>query len=211
MRNLKVDSIEVVDNDATSKSVNVKYTEFENVQLTLSYKFFSDGMVTIAMEMDAAESTPDMIRFGVELGVPSLYSNTTFYGRGPFENYIDRKRAAKMGEYTLATSDLFFNYVQPQESGNRSDVESLTLSRGTSKKGQFQVHGAPSFNFSAWEYSAENIETAKHPYELQATGYYTLNIDQEQAALAGTLSDVLPHYELKAGKRKFEFTFGTVK
>ncbi len=211
MRNLKVDSIETVENDATSKCVNVKYATFEDVQLTLSYNFFSDGMVTVAMEMDAAESTPDIIRFGVELGVPSLFSNTTFYGRGPFENYIDRKRAAKMGEYTLSTSDLFFNYVQPQESGNRSDVEWLTLSRGTSKKSQFKVIGSPSFNFSAWEYAAENIETAKHPYELQATGYYTINIDQEQAALAGTLSEVLPKYELKAGKRKFEFTFGAVK
>lgn len=211
MRNLKVDSIETVENDATSKCVNVKYATFEDVQLTLSYNFFSDGMVTVAMEMDAAESTPDIIRFGVELGVPSLFSNTTFYGRGPFENYIDRKRAAKMGEYTLSTSDLFFNYVQPQESGNRSDVEWLTLSRGTSKKSQFKVIGSPSFNFSAWEYAAENIETAKHPYELQATGYYTINIDQEQAALAGTLSEVLPKYELKTGKRKFEFTFGAVK
>ncbi|MFR9557321.1 MAG: hypothetical protein SNJ35_07080, partial [Rikenellaceae bacterium] len=60
-------------------------------------------------------------------------------------------------------------------------------------------------------YTAEAIQKARHPYELEEAGFYTVNIDLEQAALAGTLSNILPHYELKAGEYKFEFMFGITK
>ncbi|MFR9503881.1 MAG: glycoside hydrolase family 2 TIM barrel-domain containing protein [Rikenellaceae bacterium] len=205
---LSVESVEVsTAGDNKSVTIDVVYKPVDQTKLALSYTVYSDGMVATTMDLDAAASAPDMMRFGMQMGVPLTYATTSFYGCGPFENYIDRKRAAKVGEYTIPTDELFYQYVQPQESGNRSDVEWMSMSNG-SKKGIFTIVGDPKFNFSAWAYSAKNIEDAKHPYELTPSGFYTINIDQQQAALAGTLSNILPHYELKAGKRSFSFMFG---
>ncbi len=208
---LDVQSVEVVASEENKEiSVIVEYKPLKQSSLTVSYVIYSDGMVSMTLDLDAGKSAPDMMRFGVELGVPLSYENTTFYGRGPFENYIDRKRAAKVGEYTIPTSELFFNYIQPQESGNRSDVEWVAMS-GKDKKATLKIVGAPLINFSAWQFAAQNIDEAKHPYELTPLEHYIVNIDQRQAALAGTLSSILPKYEMEAGKRSFTFTFGLTK
>lgn len=72
--------------------------------------------------------------------------------------------------------------------------------------------GEPLFAFSALNYTWENLEDAKHPYDLTPTGYYTVNVDKYQAALAGTLSSILPHYELHSdGETTFEFMFNIAK
>ncbi len=211
-KSLEVESlVATASDDGRVVNIRVVYKRMNDTSLALQYGVFSDGLVSTSMELNAAESTPDILRFGMQMGVPYSYTSTAYYGRGPFENYIDRKRGAKVGEYVMATDDIFFNYVQPQESGNRSDVEWLTMSKLGDKRGVLRLEGAPSFNFSIWRYTAQNIEQAQHPYELEESGYYTLTVDQEQAALAGTLSSILPKYELKAGERKFEFMFGILK
>ncbi len=208
---LEVHSLDVTESD-DHKSVEIKvsYKPISNSTLAITYTIYSDGMVDVAMDLDAASAARDMVRFGMQMGIPESYATTTFYGRGPFENYIDRKRAAKVGEYTMPTADIFYNYVQPQENGNRSDVEWIKMSRDD-KKATLKVVGEPTLNFSAWLYTAADLQVAKHPYELTRNDYYTLNIDQQQAALAGTLSTILPHYEMKAGKRSFSFMFGVTK
>ncbi len=206
---LSVDSISSESaEDNKSVTVKVSYKPLSDSSLALSYTIFSDGMVSTTIDLDAAESVPDMMRFGMQMAIPLSYDNTTFYGRGPFENYMDRKRGAKVGEYSFDTEELFYSYVQPQESGNRSDVQWAKLTQSSNKKQSLQIVGEPEFNFSVWAYTASDIQHSKHPYELTEAGYYTVNIDQEQAALAGTLSEILPKYELKAGKRSFTFSFG---
>lgn len=209
---LEVESVDVaVAEDNKSIVVGVTYAPQSETSLSLSYTIYSDGMVNASIELDAAESTPDIMRFGMQMGIPLSYDNTTFYGRGPFENYMDRKRGAKVGEYSFATEDLFYSYVQPQENGNRCDVQWAKFTQSSNKKQSLSLVGDSEFNFSIWAYTASDLQESKHPYELTEAGFYTLNIDQEQAALAGTLSEILPKYELKAGKRSFSFSFGVTK
>ncbi|MFI3290090.1 MAG: glycoside hydrolase family 2 TIM barrel-domain containing protein [Rikenellaceae bacterium] len=205
---LVVESVDVVDNSSYA-IVSSKYKSHNGVDLTISYTIFSDGTVKCKMAMDAAEETPNFVRFGFKMGVPKSYSTTSFYARGPEENYIDRKCGAEVGEYTMATDDLFYNYAQPQETGNREDARWMKLS---SKSNSLKFTGSPLFSFSVLNYTWENLEEAKHPYDLEPTEHYNVNIDKYQAALAGTLSDILPHYELKSsGGHTFEFMFNITK
>ncbi len=203
-KQLAVEAISV-DEKGTSTIVAVKYRAAQGVALETTYEVFSDGMVDLRMAMDCEEGTPDVIRYGVTMGVPASYSQTTYYGFGPHENYIDRVSSAEVGEYDFATNDLFHNYVQPQESGNRMGVRWLDLK---SKANTMAFVGEEEFAFAVWQFSGENIDTATHPYELKPLGYYTVNIDLTQAALAGTLSSILPHYEIKAGGQNLQFRFG---
>ena len=175
----------------------------EDIGLTIDYRFLSDGQVIVIMNMDANKSLPSLVKFGMTMGVPKNYTKTTFYGKGPHENYRDRKRGAEVDEYTFKTDDLFTNYIFPQENGNRSEVKWLKLSEN--KKNSLVIKGSPEFGFSIWPYAAKNIQEAKHTYDLKEQGFYTLNLNLIQMSVNGTLSETLPQFVIPSGKYSFEF------
>ena len=201
---LKTDSITVINNDDGSKTVQVIRSSGDKLSLKTSYTFFGDGNVIVDLSMDADESLADLIRFGMTMGVPASLQKTQYYGRGPWENYDDRRRGGRIDQFELNTDDLYFNYIMPQESGNHTDTRWLKLTSVDQKTG-LMVTGSPAFSFSAWPYSAENIADAKHPYDLQPQGHYTLNIDLKQLGLGGTLSNTLPQYVIPAGQHELKF------
>ncbi|MFR9554232.1 MAG: glycoside hydrolase family 2 TIM barrel-domain containing protein [Rikenellaceae bacterium] len=202
---LQVENIEIQESD-NKVDVAVKYTPNSGAKLAIIYSIYSDGVVGVDMTMNGEKSVADIIRFGMAMGIPYSFDKTKYYGMGPFESYIDRSRSAEVSEYSFATDDLYYNYVMPQESGNRMGVRWASLS---GKDGELKITTDTKFAFSAWRYTAQNIEESKHPYDLEDGGYYTLNIDLTQAALAGTLSEILPQYEIKAqGERRLKFMFG---
>ena len=199
----KNSDVKVVESDRSIK-VNVRQNFENTVKLETMYTFFNDGRIVVKMDLDADKSLPYLIRYGVTMGVSETNKNTTFYGRGPWENYLDRKHGAEVDEYSFKTDNLFYNYIQPQENANRSDVRWLTLSSNSNKSG-IKIFGVPEFGFSIWPYSAANIEESKHPYDLKRQGFYTLNLDLIQMGVGGTLSETLPHYLIESGKYSFEF------
>jgi len=79
---------------------------------------------------------------------------------------------------------------------------------GADKKSGLMFRGMSTFGFSIWPYSAENIDTARHPFELEPQGFYTLNIDTVQAPVGGTLSGYLAQYLLNPGLYRYQFMFG---
>ncbi len=207
------DAIEVsnveINEKGSQTDVVVTYTKNKGVDLTICYSIFSDGAVGVDIIMKCESEVADIIRFGVSMGIPYSFVDANYYGKGPHENYIDRGRSAEVGEYSTKSDDIYYNYVMPQESGNRMGVRWLKLS---GKDGLMNISTDDEFAFSIWRYSHDNIDGAKHPYDLQDSGFYTLNIDKTQAALAGTLSDILPQYELKAeGEHRVRFIFNFKK
>ncbi|WP_298363540.1 glycoside hydrolase family 2 TIM barrel-domain containing protein [uncultured Lutibacter sp.] len=202
---LKTTSVKSNSNKNNEAVVTVK-KEFNNeVDLIINYTFLSDGRVVVKMDMDAKESLPGLIRFGMTMGVPNAYKHTKFYGKGPWENYIDRKRGTEVDEFTFKTDDLFYNYVLPQENANRSDVRWLKLATSSKAKTGLSIKGSPEFGFSIWPYSADNIAKAKHPFDLEKQGFYTLNLDLIHSSVNGTLSETLPQFIIHSGKYSFEF------
>ncbi|WP_010136708.1 glycoside hydrolase family 2 TIM barrel-domain containing protein [Ochrovirga pacifica] len=199
---LKTTQVDVSTGKSSAKVLVTKIYKDE-VKILLTYTFLSDGRVAVKMDMEAKKSLPSLIRFGMEMGVSKDYTQTRFYGKGPWENYVDRKRGTVVDEFSFKTEDLFTNYVFPQENGNRSDVRWLALS--SDKKESLVLEGAPYFNFSIWPYAAKNIMQAKHPYDLKPQGFYTLNIDTAHWSLGGTLSETLPKYILPSGNYSLDF------
>ncbi len=197
-------SVSVNKKNDTSINVYVNQSFKDTLKLEIKYSLFNDGHISVNMDMEADESLPNLIRYGMTMGIPDVYKNTVYYGNGPYENYNDRKRNAEIDQYSIETDALFNNYAMPQENGNRTDTKWVKFSTENSSEG-IMISGMPQFCFSAWPYSADHIEKAKHPYDLKAQGYYTLNIDLVQAGVGGTLSNTLSQYILKPGKYKFGF------
>ncbi|WP_297090360.1 glycoside hydrolase family 2 TIM barrel-domain containing protein [uncultured Draconibacterium sp.] len=205
----KAENIKIVQ-ETDKVIINIDVETGENVGLNINYIIFNDGTIKVKSELETSPDVPDLIRFGMTMGIPYKLKNASFYGNGPFENYPDRKSAAELGVYNFKTYNLFNSYAQPQENGNRTETRWLKVF-GDDKKHGIEVNGNPEFGFSIWPYAAGNIDKAKHPFELKKQGFYTLNIHLTQAGLGGTLSNILPEYELNARKYSLEFTISTLK
>jgi beta-galactosidase len=128
---------------------------------------------------------PELPRFGMQLTVPGGFETVSWYGRGPHESYWDRKAGARVGNFSGTVDDQFVDYSEPQENGNKTDVRwvSLTNDEGAG----LLLVGAPLIAFSAHHYTTDDLENAKHSYEMEHREDITLNIDMEQTGVAAAV------------------------
>jgi beta-galactosidase len=126
---------------------------------------------------------PEVPRFGMQMVVPGGFETVTWYGRGPHESYWDRKAGARVGMWFGTVDEQFVDYSEPQENGNKTDVRWVSL---TNENGAgFLVTGEPLIAFSAHHYTTDDLETAKHSYEMEYREDITLNIDMQQTGVGG--------------------------
>ena len=122
-----------------------------------------------------------MPKFGMRMRLNPEYDNVTWYGRGPWENYPDRKLSAMVNEYTLPLSKFCVDYIRPQDNGNRCDVRWLELSAQNSR---IRIDGCQPLCIRAWDYGEEDL-TVGHPYELKHHDFINLNIDLNLHGVGG--------------------------
>ncbi len=198
---IKVKSIETKD-----QSIRVKCISSLNTQLHFEYLFLKKG-VKVSFKVNKPENTPDLIRFGLQTTISKNYKQTRYYGKGPHENYWDRKESARLSQHSSGTDKLSFDYIYAQENGNRSDTRWLELS---SKNTSLKITGFPTFDFSIWPYTQKDLNKAEHPHEIQQKDFYTLNIDYKQLGVGGDDSwsqkaIALPQYRLT--KNEYQYSF----
>ena len=155
----------------------------EGFDLTYKYQFFGNGDIKIITTVMPDEKLPPLPRIGLQLIIPSAFENLDWYGRGPHENYIDRKEGASIGLYRGTVFEQYHPYIYPQETGNKTDVRWMAL---TSSKGfGLMVKGNPVFEFSTLHYSVQDLTSAKHTFELHPNPEIFLNLDWKQSGLGG--------------------------
>ena len=174
---------------------------------TIEYYFQQDGQLEVAVELWARDS-PMLPRFGMQTQLPVGQNEWDWFGLGPHENYLDRRRSAWTGVHSGRVEKLFDHYLDPQESGNRTEVRWATFS-GAGKSLTFQATGDKLLEVSAYPYSPLDIELARHPIDLRQGDTQYINIDYGQMGLGGTNSwGQLPleKYRLKGdGSYKYSF------
>jgi len=159
---------------------------------TLTYWINGEGAVQVTGEYDPDPNRIQhkyMPKFGMRLALDLSLSEIDWYGRGPFENYPDRKTAANIGHYHKSLEAFQGPYISATDSTNRSDVRNLSFS---SKQIQFVVEGLQPLNFRAWpydetdlyspmnreeRYSTVNMIRRKHYYELPMRDFINVNLD----------------------------------
>ncbi|MCG9793719.1 glycoside hydrolase family 2 TIM barrel-domain containing protein [Flavobacterium algicola] len=204
LNKLQTKSVVVSKENGNLISVVVTQSLDAKVNLKLNYLISGDGAITVKMDLDAAENLPDIMRIGLTMGVSNTLVNTTYYGKGPYENYSDRNKSSEIDEFSVKTDDMFFHYIKPQETGNHTETRWMRL-QSNNKKETVMFTGDPIFEFSVWAYAAEDIEKAPHVTDLVKQGFYTVNIGLKQRNLGCTLSEPMEKYLIKSGKYNFEF------
>jgi beta-galactosidase len=181
----------------------------DSAHVKVVYTINYDGVVKVEYRLFVKPGLPNVPKIGMQMGIDSSFKQIEYFGRGPFENYIDKNYGADVGLYNLPINDFMENYVVPQENGNRTDVRWMYLHNTTSKDGLLVVADSL-LSMSAWPYTEENIQNAKHTNKLQDAGYITLNIDLIQMGVGGndSWSDVaapLEQYQIKAKNYQYSF------
>jgi len=141
-----------------------------------------DGVLELASDFIPTGELPPLPRIGVVLRASGVLRNFRWYGRGPGENYVDRKGSTFMGLWSGPVSGQYVPYVKPQETGNKEDVSWLTLTND-SGQGLLVVSTEAPLAVSALNFRAGDLTTAKHAYELKARPETVLSLDVRQCGL----------------------------
>lgn len=131
----------------------------------VTYTLEPTGALIVEAQMSEA-TLKEAPRYGVRWRMPQEFSKVRFYGRGPWENYCDRKDGAMFGIYSCDVDDMYTPYVRPQENGHRVDVRWLEIKN---EKGRGLVVFAmdKEFEFNALHNSVEDFDTEESdaPYQ----------------------------------------------
>ena len=164
----------------------------ELVELRFVYHVFSTGTIHVQFSMHPKHNELPMLpRFGLKMKMPKSFNKVNWFGRGPHESYSDRKASAFVGNYEAKVKEQLHQYIRPQETGNKTDV--LSLSIYNDKHNYFCIESEKFFNFSALHYDVEDLDggiqkTQTHTAELVERDFTNICIDAQQMGVGGNNS-----------------------
>ncbi|MBE6276192.1 MAG: DUF4981 domain-containing protein [Bacteroides sp.] len=199
--------------DATYDMTNV------SAKLFLTYTINNAGAIKVTQKMvaDKNAKVSPMFRFGMQMQMPKDFDAIEYYGRGPIENYADRKACTDINIYRQSVDEQFYPYIRPQENGTKSDIR-WWKQLNHSSNGLQLVAEAP-FSASALHYTIESLDEgiAKaqgHSQEVEKANLTNLCIDKVQMGLGcedswGRIAR--PEYQIPYGDYEFTFILTPVK
>ncbi len=186
-----------------------------NTKFYSIYTIRGNGIVEVKNALDKTDYKADIPRIGMRMQLPKEYDKMTYFGRGPWENYRDRKVSAFVDLYESKVRDQYVPYIRPQENGNKTDVRWVALSN---KKGEgllvvakdikkglgitalhmpnedFDMSETLDYGGAAKKEIEHRIDgvpefnKSKHTIDIKEQDLVQLNIDLEQRGVAGNNS-----------------------
>jgi beta-galactosidase len=217
--NKTVKKVTVSDKNDQGISIKVDYVLADiDIPYTLLYQVRNDGSVAVSASIDMqGRNLAELPRFGMRMQLPAEYDNLSYYGRGPYENYSDRKTASFIGQYEDKVANQYAQtYIRPQESGYHTDVRWFRLTN--TKNTGLQVTGLQPICFSAINHSTEDLDPGltkkqQHPTDLRPSKEVYVHIDLNQRGVGGDNSwGTYPHepYLLKDKMYSYSYVISLV-
>ena len=187
-------------------TIRCAYTLPVGADYELCYSINSVGDIKVEADYRPTQADIPLIpKFGMRMRLTPDFDKVEYYGRGPWENYPDRKIGYDIARYAMPLSDFQVDYVRPQDNGNRCDVRWLSLS---SDDCTLRIDGGQPLCIRAWDYGEENLNV-KHPYELKRGEFINLNIDLNIHGVGGADTwgkRTLPEYTID-GNQPHHYSF----
>jgi beta-galactosidase len=213
--NPEVKSVTVGKQTDLGLPIAVEYALAEaKIPYIVNYLIQNNGEIKVTASIDVTDKKmPEMPRFGMRLELPGAYENLSYYGRGPLENYSDRKSASFVGIYQDKVANQFtWEYIRPQECGNKTDARWFSLQND--KGAGLKITGEQPLSFSALNVSTESLDPGKtkmqrHTNDVKPQDKVFVHVDLAQRGLGGDDSwKSLPHaqYLLTAAKYSYSYT-----
>ena len=180
---------------------------FENIMV---YTISPDGEINLHHTINPNGRMPMYLpRIGTEWILDDQMQNVEWFGRGPQENYPDRKTGYRIGLYHTTVDEMFEPYLLPQDCGLRTDNSYVRLTNSEGIGVEFS--STEPFNFNCYNYSTENLSKAKHPYQLVKSDGVTFNFDYQTTGVGCTATGVINRYQTLPQAIKFTSSIKPLK
>ncbi|MBR2872147.1 MAG: DUF4981 domain-containing protein [Lentisphaeria bacterium] len=207
-----IDEVEVTTDQFRVKENNVELHSIvrapgikqEELEFFQSFRMLDCGALEARFEFQVPAEFEKLPRLGVNLELPRNFNAVEYFGKGPWENYADRKSSAYLSKFRTSAEDMFVPYIMPQENGNRTEVEYAAFREGYEGPGLL-IAAPGTMEFSALRYSVEQLWKTLHSGELREEDGVFVNCDCRQRGL-GTATcgpDVRKEYEIQPGRYRF--------
>ena len=174
------------------------------------FRVFPDGTIAVSTITTPNVDGQILPKLGFRFEMPNSCNQLTWFGRGPLDNYVDRKDASLPGIWHSTVAEQWTDFIRPQETGNKEDVRWLAIQRQTGEGLVFSSPQQMATTVGNWR--AEEIYTnrgtrVKHPYEMTSVRNTVVCLDAWNRALgnASCGPDVLAKYERKNAQTPFSF------
>lgn len=182
-KNRKVESVATTAIADGAVRIDVKGTLGNGVPYATGYVVYGNSDISVENQIMPNDEFDVIPEVGTTMKVPAQYQNVTYFGNGPQESYVDRKTGAYQGIYETTVDDMFIPYATPNETGTRTDVTWVAL---TDDEGNgLMASTGKEMEFSALNYTDDEIRQNKHSYELQKDSSVTFKINTAQQGVGG--------------------------
>ena len=206
----KLDGYSVNQTGNNQVEISYRYTLPETgSKLTITYSVFGSGDIVVDFDFCIGDKKAPMIpRMGMMMVLPEGYENVTWFGRGPWENYVDRNTAAFTDLYNSTVTDLFYAYPSIQGTGYRSDVKWVSITNANGDG--WLISGDSPIGFSALHFSPEDLtfekRGTKHPVDVTPKSETYLNVDHMMMGVGGDNSwGAKPHANYCIAPKNYNF------
>ncbi len=179
-------------------------------KVNMTFKVCADGVVLFSAAITPAMKDVVLPKMGFRTEMPGGFDRFTWFGRGPWENYLDRKEACFEGVYSGTVAEQRTEYVLPQETGNKEDVRWMSLTDDEGRGLMFVAPGLMAATVENWrpeEIYRDRNNRVRHPYQVSYIDKTVVSLDAFNRALgnASCGPDVYAKYELKSHFAPFGF------
>ncbi len=184
----RVESFEVTQlksSEVQIRSIVISSASHGGYKLKTTWLIHGDGSMEMDNNFEPFGEMPLMPRVGLVLQLAKNFENVRWLGRGPWENYSDRKQSADIGLWRSTVKDQYVPYVRPQENGNKEDVRWVELTDAGGSGLKISAAESP-FAFSALHFTTEDLMAVRHNYELQPRSEIILSLDAKMSGLGNS-------------------------
>lgn len=213
-KQIKVLSVNI-DSSSNKRTIITCKTLLKTVKSSYNtiYTILANGEINIAIEfVPGSMQLPMLPRLGMKMEIDNSYANIEWYGRGPHENYADRKLSSPINKYKAKVDTMYYRYVRPQETGNREDIKYISL-RNKSGKGFIIIAedkiSASTLPFKYNElYHSGKEEKQKHGGEIKKGDRISVLINHKQMGVGGDNSWGAPiHAQYCIPSNNYNYSF----
>lgn len=178
------------------------------LRMHVTYTFIKGDGVRTAFEVEVREDTPVLPRFGVEFRMPKDCEYLSYFGKGPYESYVDKHEASRLGVYSSTVTEHFEHYVRPQENMAHDGCRWLALANNAGH-GLLAANSDESecFSFNCSHYTPKMLTDTPHDFELEALEETVVNVDYRHSGIGSNSCGPTLHERWQLSQKSFCFAF----
>jgi beta-galactosidase len=162
-------------------------------EIVIGYNIYGNGKIDVNYTFQSIKKDlPEIPRIGMVFRMPKEFDNLKYYGRGPWENYIDRNTSAFVGLYNSKVTDQYVAYGRPQENGHKTGTRWFSLTNQIGLGFKIEANDKP-IEFNALHHSTNDFDPGKEkllrtPADIKERDFVEVHIDNKMMGLGGDTS-----------------------